>query len=347
MLSVRIRKKLGDFTLDLDFCAGNEACALLGASGSGKSLALKAIAGIVTPDEGTIELDGETLYDSARHINLSPRDRRVGLMFQHYALFPNMTVEENILCGLNHLQKPVRRARAEELIERMQLTGQKDLYPAQLSGGQRQRVALARMLATEPRLVMLDEPFSALDSHLRWQLEREVLDVLRDFPGTALVVSHNRDEAYRMCERIAVLEDGRVSAAGQRRQLFDHPITRAAAVMTGCKNVAPAEKIGPNRLFAPDWGAELTARDPVPDGVRWVGVRARLIAAADGAGENCLPWTLCDQIEDPFGHILMASVPGGRSPIRWEMSGEAYRRLQNPTSGFLRIAPENVHPLTD
>jgi molybdate transport system ATP-binding protein len=347
MLSVRIRKKLGSFVLDLDFSAGNEACALLGASGSGKSLALKAIAGIVTPDEGTIELDGETLFDSTRKINRSPRDRRVGLMFQHYALFPNMTVEENIQCGLNRLHKPIRRAHAGELIERMQLTGQRNLYPAQLSGGQRQRVALARMLATEPRLLMLDEPFSALDSHLRWQLEREVFDVLKDFPGTALVVSHNRDEAYRMCERIAVLDDGRVSASGERRELFDHPVTRAAAVMTGCKNVAPAEKIGLNRLHVPDWGAQLTTRDPVPDNVRWVGVRAKLIEAAEGADENCLPWTLSDRIEDPFGRILMVTVPGGRAPLRWEMSEETYRRLSNPEGGILRIAPENAHPLVD
>ncbi len=347
MLKVAIRKKLGDFALDLDFSAGNETCALLGASGSGKSLALKAIAGIVTPDEGRIELDGELLFDSTRKINRSPRERRVGLLFQHYALFPNMTVEENILCGLNRLEKTGRPARVGQLIERMQLTGQRNLYPAQLSGGQRQRVALARMLATEPRLLMLDEPFSALDSHLRWQLEREVFDVLKDFQGTALVVSHNRDEAYRLCERITVLSNGRVSAAGARRQLFDHPVTRAAAVMTGCKNVAPAEKVGPNRLLVPDWGAELTTRDPVPDDVRWVGVRAKRIEAAEGAGENRLPWTLADQIEDPFGRILMVTISCGRAPLQWEMSEEAYRRLPNPDSGFLRIAPENAHPLID
>jgi molybdate transport system ATP-binding protein len=349
MLSVRIRKALGDFTLDLSLSAGNEACALLGASGSGKSMALKAIAGIIRPDEGRIELDGEVLYDSERRVCLSPRDRRTGLMFQHYALFPNMNVEENILCGLNRLKRDRRRARAAELIERMRLTGQARLYPAQLSGGERQRVALARMLASEPRLIMLDEPFSALDSHLRWQLEREVSQLLRDFSGTALMVSHNRDEAFRLCDRIAVLDAGRVSAVGERQALFDRPGTRAAAVMTGCKNVTRAEKAGPHRLTVPGWGARLDTRDPVDDGVRWVGVRARQITAAPGdtAGANRLPWTLISHIEGPFSHILMVACPGGAEPIRWELSREAYAALPNPSRGVLEIPKDRVHPLTD
>ncbi len=348
MLSVHIRKALGSFTLDLALEAANERCALLGASGSGKSMALKAIAGIVTPDEGRIEVDGEVLFDSRRKINRSPRDRHVGLMFQHYALFPNMTVEENILCGLNRAPRPLRRGRALDLIERMQLTEQRGLYPAQLSGGQRQRVALARMLASEPRLVMLDEPFSALDSHLRWQLEREVLGALRDFPGTTLMVSHNRDEAYRMCDRIAVLEDGRVSAAGARRVLFEHPVTRAAAVMTGCKNVARAEKAGPNRLWVPDWGCALETLDPVPEGVAWVGVRARqIVAASEEGGVNRLPWTLADHIEGPFSHILMIRCPGAKTPLRWELSAEAYARLESPDRGVMEIPPARVHPLVD
>ena len=348
MLSVRIQKALGGFRLDLALEAGNESCALLGASGSGKSMALKAIAGIVTPDAGRIAVDGEVLFDSERRINLSPRERRVGLMFQHYALFPNMTVEENILCGLSRAQKPARRAKAAELIERMRLVEQCGLYPSQLSGGQRQRVALARMLASEPRLLMLDEPFSALDSHLRWQLEREVLDVLKDFPGTTLMVSHNRDEAFRLCDRIAVLEDGHVSAAGERRHLFDHPVTRAAAMMTGCKNLARAEKAGDNLLFVPDWGATLKSLDPVPADVRWVGVRARqILPAEDGAGENRLFWSLTDHIEGPFSHILMVACSGGRTPIRWELSSEAYQRLEGKTTGFLTMPPERVHPLVD
>jgi molybdate transport system ATP-binding protein len=347
MLSVHIQKTLGDFHLDLDLEAGDECCALLGASGSGKSMALKAIAGIVTPDAGRITVDGEVLFDSKRNINLSPRARRVGLMFQHYALFPNMTVEENILCGLSRAHKPLRRAQAAELIERMHLEGQRNLYPRQLSGGQRQRVALARMLASEPRLILLDEPFSALDSHLRWQLEREVYDVLKDFPGTAIMVSHSRDEAFRLCDRIAVLEDGRVSAAGEKRQLFDHPVTRAAAVMTGCKNLARAKKAGDHLLIVPDWGATLKCLDPVPDDVRWVGVRARQILPAEGAGANCLAWSLIDHIEGPFSHILMVACSGGRAPIRWELSSEAYQRLENKTTGFLAMPPERVHPLVD
>jgi molybdate transport system ATP-binding protein len=236
------------------------------------------------------------LFDSAE----DQRSPRVAawLMFQHYALFPNMTVEENVLCALSRAPRPLRRGRALDWIARMHLTEQRGLYPAQLSGGQRQRVALARMLASEPRLVLMDEPFSALDSHLRWQLEREVLEALRDFPGTALMVSHNRDEAFRMCDRIAVMEDGRVSAAGPRRALFDHPVTRAAAVMTGCKNVARAEKAGPNRLTVPDWGCALDTWTGAR-GSGWAGVRKADCGRAGGPRRQTAELTLLDTLRAP------------------------------------------------
>ncbi len=180
-LEVRIRKKFKGFFLDVDFVQEGGCMGILGASGCGKSMTLKCIAGIETPDEGRICLDGEILFDSKKKINKRPQDRNVGFLFQNYALFPTMTVEENIACGIRERKK--RKEIVREQIGRFRLEGLEDHRPAQLSGGQQQRVALARMLAGSPRLILLDEPFSALDTFLRDQMHQEMKKIIRDFPG--------------------------------------------------------------------------------------------------------------------------------------------------------------------
>ena len=206
-LIVDIEKKLGSFTLRSRFETGSGIMALLGASGCGKSVTLKCIAGIMTPDKGRIILDGETLFDSQKHIDLTPQQRRVGYLFQQYALFPNMTVIQNIQCGIRTGSRSEKQRRAAEQLRRFQLEGLEKKYPAQLSGGQQQRVALARILASEPRAILLDEPFSALDSFLKWNLELELSDLLSDFGGPILWVSHDLGECYRNCRTVCVIED--------------------------------------------------------------------------------------------------------------------------------------------
>ncbi|MBO6040314.1 MAG: ATP-binding cassette domain-containing protein, partial [Oscillospiraceae bacterium] len=204
-LTVRIRKSLGSFTLDVDFQAENGVTCLLGASGCGKSMTLKCIAGIERPDEGCIELDGRVLFDSQRHIDLPPQKRKVGYLFQNYALFPNMSVRQNILCGLHREKdKAAREDALRNMLRMMQLEGLEQHKPSQLSGGQQQRAALARILVSEPKLLLLDEPFSALDGHLRDALKIELRDLLRQFGREVLMVTHSRDEAYNMSESIAV-----------------------------------------------------------------------------------------------------------------------------------------------
>ena len=181
-LEVNIEKNLDGFTLRAAFSAGNTPTALLGASGCGKSMTLRCIAGIVKPDKGRIVLDGRVLFDSEQHIDLPPQQRGAGLLFQNYALFPNMTVEQNILCGLKaEKDRAARQARCAELLQAMRLEPLAKRYPAQLSGGQQQRTALARILAGRPRILMLDEPFSALDSYLREAVESEVGSLLAGF----------------------------------------------------------------------------------------------------------------------------------------------------------------------
>ena len=203
---VDIKKSFGNFKLNIQFEAGDEIFALLGASGCGKSITLKCIAGIEKPDEGQIILDGVTLFDSNKKINLSPQKRKTGLLFQNYALFPNMTVEENIGVAIKN-SKSSKENIINTYINMFHLHGLEKHFPHQLSGGQQQRVALARILASEPNILMLDEPFSALDSYLKWQLEQEMSNILNNYKGTTLFVSHNRDEVYRLCDKICVIQN--------------------------------------------------------------------------------------------------------------------------------------------
>ena len=186
---------------------------LVGNSGCGKSLALRCIAGIEKPDRGRIVLDGVTLFDSEKHVNLTPQKRHTGLMFQNYALFPNMTVRQNIRSGtLRDKQTEQERDRkVSDIMDSFGLSALAQHFPSQLSGGQQQRTALARILVSEPRILMLDEPFSALDSELKFHMEAEVRDVIRHFGKTAILVSHDKGEAYRLSDRIVVMHDGRAN----------------------------------------------------------------------------------------------------------------------------------------
>ena len=210
MLSVDVKKTLGKFHLSVSFEVESGVTGILGASGCGKSLTLRCIGGIDKPDKGRIVLDGQTLFDSEKHINLPPQKRQVGYLFQNYALFPNMTVKKNILCGLHSEKDHVRRRMdLEHAIKLLQLEGLENHRPYQLSGGQAQRVALARILVNRPRLLMLDEPFSAIDSHLRGHLQIEMKRLLDQYDGMVLLVTHDRSEANLLCDRIAAMDSGR------------------------------------------------------------------------------------------------------------------------------------------
>ena len=238
---VDIRRTVGNFSLNVAFEAGQETLSLLGDSGCGQSMTLRCIAGVLKPDEGVIRINGETVFDSKNRIDWKPQRRRVGYLFQNYALFPNMTVLENIMTGLERekgLSKSRRRDQAMEYVQRLRLEGLEGRYPAQLSGGQQQRVALARILASRPSLLMLDEPFSALDATLRWEMEQVGRETIRDFQGTVLLVTHNRDEVYRLSDKVAVYHQGKIDRLDEKWNLFAHPITATAARLTGCKNLS-------------------------------------------------------------------------------------------------------------
>jgi molybdate transport system ATP-binding protein len=344
-LSVDITKNLGDFHLDVAFTLerADRMLALLGPSGCGKSVTLGCIAGMIKPDSGRIELDGQTLFDSAAHVNLPPQKRRVGYLFQQYALFPNMTVEQNIAVGIpgTRAQKAEKTAK---FVKAMRLEGLERHKPSQLSGGQQQRCALARMLAPEPHLVLLDEPFSALDGFLRWELELELTDTLKRFGGGAIYVTHNRDEVYRMCDDVIVIDRGKSDPAVPVKEFFERPHTYAAALISGCKNLSRARKTAGSTLECTDWGVTLECASEVPDDVAWCGLRAHEIDL-DGS-VNAIDCTVSRVIDDLFSVIVMLATPGGKE-IRIEKDKQDWAAHARPVGAPVRVyvEPARVMPL--
>ena len=342
-LIVDIKKRLGDFQLDVSFTAEEGIMGILGPSGCGKSMTLRCIAGVERPDSGHIELDGVTLFDSEKRVNLRPQQRRVGYLFQNYALFPNMTVRQNILCGLkNEKDRAARERILAEYLELMQLTGLEDHYPSQLSGGQQQRTALARILVNRPKLLMLDEPFSALDSHLREKLLVEMKAILERYGGVSLAVTHSRDEAYDLCSTIALMEAGSIHTLKPTKQLFADPGTVAGAAMTGCKNFSRAVKTGEYEVEALDWGIRLTTAKPVRGDISHVGIRAHYFSP--GCKQNNYPVRLVGSIEEPFEDIIRFRWEGQKpdAPDLWWRIPKQFRP-QGITERFaLGTAPANV-----
>ena len=345
-LEVNIAKKLEGFTLRAEFTAGSTATALLGASGCGKSMTLRCIAGIVKPDAGRIVLDGRVLFDSEQHIDLPPQQRGVGLLFQNYALFPNMTVEQNILCGLKaEKDKAVRRERCAEMLRAMRLEALAKRCPAQLSGGQQQRTALARILVGRPRILMLDEPFSALDSYLREEVESEVGSLLAGFDGTALLVTHNRDEAYRLCKEMIVLNKGQVLRTGSTKAVFADPQSVAAARLTGCKNILPCTPLDSHTVRLDGWDTTLRLALPVPAGCTAVGIRAHDFTPCAADAPNAIPVKAVSTSENPFDWNLICIPPEGTAQLWWKVSKKSLSSAAPAAPQYLCAAPESIMPL--
>ena len=367
-LSVDIRKKLGDFQLDIRFRTEAGVFALLGASGCGKSMTLKCIAGIEQPDEGTITLGGRVLFDSARKISLAPQKRRVGYMFQDYALFPNMTVRQNVAVGVAGRAAGTGRAErtvltkadsgqaVEDLLTRFHIADLAEHYPAHLSGGQKQRVAMARLIGQEPDVILLDEPFSALDSHLKWQLEQEMKTTLAGVGVPAIFVSHDRDEVYHLASTVCCMDRGHSETIQPMKQFFAAPETRSAAVLSGCKNVSAAERgAGEGEIFAKDWGIILQVPGEIPEDLRYIGIRAHdfvPVSREDAEAENGEviggkepPANRIEPVdvriqEDPFEWTVFFRAAEGKESLQWKTPKKRGEELRVP--GRFRVDGERI-----
>ncbi|MDO4534330.1 MAG: ATP-binding cassette domain-containing protein [Clostridium perfringens] len=307
MLYIDIKKHLKNFTLDIALETTNNRVGILGKSGSGKSMMLKAIAGIIKPDNGIIVLNDKVLFDSKKKINLPSRQRNIGYLFQNYALFPHMTVRENIVSGMLKNSKDKKQEVCNEMIKKLCLEGLENRYPKELSGGQQQRVAIARMLAKKPNIFMFDEPFSALDYHLREHMQENLLEILNKENTTSLLVSHDIDEAYRLSKEIVVIDNGKIKRKDRKEEIFKNPENLTTAKITGCKNLSRVKKIACNKVFAIDWGVEVEIF-PTKNHIDYIGIRAHHIEHSEILGENIYPYIIESQSETRFGQTMYFSL---------------------------------------
>jgi ABC-type sulfate/molybdate transport systems ATPase subunit len=234
---------------------GAEMAVLFGASGAGKSLTLRTLAGLVRPDEGTIRLNGQALFDSDDEIDLAPQERGIGYVPQHYALFPHQSISKNIAFGLHNVSAEERESRVAELLKRMRLEPLADRKPGEVSGGQQQRTALARALARRPKMLLMDEPFAAVEEDLRAHLREELLKIQSDFAIPVLLVTHSRAEAYALAERLIVISEGKVVQSEGRDEVFRRPRTPAVARLMGMTNILQVvvAEASESKLVV-DWG---------------------------------------------------------------------------------------------
>lgn len=271
MLSVELLKRFPGFTLDVHWEADAGVVALFGPSGAGKTLTLQCLAGLMRPDGGRLSVRGRVLYDALRGVNQASRDRRLGVVFQGYALFPHLTVAENIAFGLDRVARAERRRRTGEMLERMGLEAVRDLHPSALSGGQQQRTALGRALAMDPDLLLLDEPLAALDSPLRRSLRDDLQTALRGFGKTAIVVTHDLAEACQLADQIVVYDRGRVLQSGRKGEVLGRPASAEVAAVLGIRNILEGRVLESNAEFI------------------HIGWRGGIIVAANWPGRPDLP----------------------------------------------------------
>ena len=346
-LFLDIEKRLDNFHLQITLNADDQPLGLLGGSGAGKSMILRCIAGIETPNKGRIILNGRVLFDSEENINIPIHQRQIGFLFQNYALFPHITVAENIAFGIP------KSVNAKEEVEKqlitMQLRGFGDRYPHQLSGGQQQRVALARALASKPEALLLDEPFSALDTHLRSQLEQQVAEILDDYSGVTLFVTHNMEEAYRLCPNLLVLEQGKQAHHGSKYEIFQHPASVNVAQLTGCKNFSRANALSPQQIEAIDWGCTLEVREKIPSKLSHVGIRAHhLIFTKDPQQVNTFPCYLVRTSETPHRMTVFLKLHSvGNHTHDYHLQGEIYKEKwvniqDQPFPWYVQLEPSQL-----
>jgi molybdate transport system permease protein len=301
---------------------------------------LRCIAGVETPTQGRIVLNGRTLFDDRQQINLPSSKRKVSLVFQNYALFPHMTVAQNIAFGLQHLSQPLRRQRVAEYLALVQLQNTApseggsfaSRYPHQLSGGQQQRVALARALATEPEVLLLDEPFSALDTYLRSQMEQQLVATLSNYRGVTLFVTHNLEEAYRICDLLLVMSAGTAIAHDAKQRIFEHPQTVRVAQLTGCKNFSRAVVKEDHVVDALDWGIPLQVLEAIPDRLTDIGIRAHQIhITTNPHGDNTYPAWLAATSETPHRITLFLKFnTPSISPADYHVQAEVFKDQWHP-----------------
>ena len=357
MLEVALRKRLVDFQLDAAFSAPRGLITLFGPSGSGKSLTLQSLAGTIQPDDGRIVLDGHTIFDSRGGLNLLAQKRRVGYVPQHYALFPHLNVADNVGFGLTRLSATIRRQRVAELLDSFHLQALASRRPHQLSGGQQQRVALARALAVQPRLLLLDEPFAALDAGLRGALREELAQVQSLWNISMLIVTHDLSDVFALGQRVIVYDHGRVIQQGTRDEVFFRPENKRVAEFVQTGNILPAtvERVDGEKSWL-RWGSRLlvTKGRPLPPGTAvYACIRATqiLIVRPDRSAarerQNVLSGSVVHTDMHAETYTLHLQLDNSDAPYDLEivLPGYVYHRLgvQATTNLMVELNPGDLH----
>lgn len=304
-----------------------ECCVLLGPSGSGKSTLLNIIGGIDQADSGDICIRGERMADMKEKKLTLYRRKHLGYIFQMYNLIPNLTVRENVEVGAYLSEKPLD---VDELLHTLGLYDHRNKLPNQLSGGQQQRTALARIMAYEPDVILLDEPFSALDAYLRERMLTELMEMLSDYEGTVIMVSHSRDEIYSFSEEVLVIEDGHGIRLGPVKEVFNAPRYKTAARLTGCKNIADVYRMDAQTVYVKDWDVQLIFKGrSVPENVKAIGIRAHdlipVYGTISGAMLKVKEWKSVDY---PFERKYFIQCESGCEDFCWFVQREISATLE-------------------
>lgn len=323
---VDIKKKFDDFNLNIKF-QDSGTIGLLGSSGSGKSMTLKSIAGILEPDSGIIMINNKIVFDSEKGINLPPQERGIGFVFQNYALFPHMTVEKNIGFSLKKkFSKAEIKKKVIAMAENMEIMPLLNRYPDQLSGGQQQRVSLGRALITDPEILLLDEPFSALDSYLKMNLQEWLEIRIKDFNGPVVFVSHNIDEVSRICDNIIILDKGSVIESGSAQGVLHNPKSIEAAILSGCKNISPISHLDGNKLKAVDWDFTFELDKPIPKEANYIGFHGIDVILNEDSRNS-----MTCKIAHTWKGVKLVGFdlipPGGKGRIHMELNKKEFEQL--------------------
>src|SRR3972149_1330534 len=357
MLEISLKKQLEDFEVGVNLSLDEELLVLFGPSGAGKTMILKMISGTVKPDDGRGVSGGEVLFDSSSGVNVPVRKRKVGYLFQDYALFPHMTVEENIAYGIEG-PKASAGKKVSELLGLMRLAGLEKRFPHELSGGQKQRTALARTLAAEPRVLLLDEPFSALDYQVREKLRADLLNIHRMYPITTVLVTHDLEEAFMLGKRVAVINNGFIEQVGTQEDVFYRPRTRNVARFMGVRNIFSGMVAGFDgqhvMIDNPDIGTikapVLPGREFVPGNEVTFCIRPEeiLVIRPDKVlgkvQDNILECEIVGTVGRGSTHILYLEAGEGRTPIKAELPNFVLRKLQLAVGLRIRVSlkKENI-----
>ena len=350
-LEVNIQKQLPNFLLDVAFKIDRATSPLgiLGVSGSGKTTLLRCIAGLETPDRGIIVLNRRILFNSAKGINLSPQERQVGLVWQNYALFPHLSVGENIAFGMSSNSSQVEiKQEIDRQLQQVELTAFERRSPQQLSGGEKQRVALARALASQPQITLLDEPCSALDTNLKARLLHLLQQRLHSYLGLTLYITHNLREAYDLCPQLLIIDRGKAIAFGSRTAIFERPPNLATASLIGCQNISPARMISSNTVSALAWRCSLQVDSAISSNLAYIGIHAHHLAFVDAPRVNVFPSWLANYQSSTDRiklYLKLHSVASDRQDYHIVMVvGLAkWQELQQlATPWYIQLSPEQI-----